>query len=267
MPMMWKLNAAAVLLLPALFVSGQSGTGSAPQHKSAFEIHREHAVEINELAGHLNSQDDARRLVGMIADIFSDDLPHGIPIGRFLDRVAAAEYDAAQNPARRIPEQAIADAWNTFAREINAPPEGIVTAAEIHAMREGMFWSARMMWLPGRETIWTVPNFYATPPNGSLDENCRMLEAYDIVWQLANHYENLQGARERLAKGITLADMEAAARQTQGHREYGRVAISISPPDPIAIAEMRYVREHGELKMFQAAQKLTLDLLQAQNER
>lgn len=256
---------AAVLLVPALLLQGQ--TGSAPAHKSAFEIHRERAVAIQTLAVHLETPEDARRLVGMVAEIFSDDLPHGFRMERLLDRVAAAEYATAQDPAKRIPEQAIADDWNTFAREIKAPPEALVTAPEIHALREGMFWSARLMWRPGRETIWTVPGFYATQANGELDENCRMLEAYDVLWQLANQYENLQSARERLAKGITLADMEAAARQSQGSGGGGRVVFRVSPPDPVRMAEMQYVRQHGEIKMFQAAEKLTLDLLQVQSER
>lgn len=53
------------------------------------------------------------------------------------------------DPAKLIPEQRIVDVWNEYVREIGAPDETIVTAAEIHYMRDAEFAVAQKMWTQG----------------------------------------------------------------------------------------------------------------------
>ena len=54
---------------------------------------------------------------------------------------------------RLVPEHRIVDVWNQYVREIGAPDEAIVTAAEIHNMRDGSFTGAQLMWARGNQTI------------------------------------------------------------------------------------------------------------------
>ncbi len=63
-----KLFAA---LMPISLICAQHGTAGNPQMNSAYEIHRQRAVQMNELAGKVQSPDDSRRWVDMIAEMFA----------------------------------------------------------------------------------------------------------------------------------------------------------------------------------------------------
>ena len=106
---------------------------------SAYEIHRQRAVQMNELAGKVQSPSDSRRLVDMIAEMFADELPPELATRTIRDRVAHAEYESATDPARLVPEQRIVDAWNKYVEEIGAPPETRVNVAEIHNLHDGHY--------------------------------------------------------------------------------------------------------------------------------
>src|SRR6266702_788023 len=101
-----------------------------------YERHRQAAIRMNELAAHINSEADARAFVDAVADMFADNLPPAWATRGIRERIARAEYEAVSNPLRQIPEQRIADVWNKYVREIGASEEAIVTAAEIHRMRD-----------------------------------------------------------------------------------------------------------------------------------
>ena len=67
---------------------------------------RETAIQMNELAGHIRSMDDARRLVNMVAKEFSDDLPPAWATAGLRERIAEAEYRSATDPAELFPSSA-----------------------------------------------------------------------------------------------------------------------------------------------------------------
>jgi len=102
---MSKLPILAAVLLPLTFISAQ---------QSPYEIHRQQAIRINEIAGHITSPKDAQRLVDMIAAMFGDELPPGWVTRGNRKQIAQVEYESATNPARLIAEQQVADAWNRF---------------------------------------------------------------------------------------------------------------------------------------------------------
>src|SRR5258705_12904964 len=89
-----KLFAA---LMPISLICALHGN---PQMNSAYEIHRQHAVQINELAGKIQSPGDSRMLVDMIAEMFADELPPALATRSIRDRVAHAEYELAIDPSR-----------------------------------------------------------------------------------------------------------------------------------------------------------------------
>ena len=98
------------------------------------------------------------------------ELPSAWASGSIRQRVAHAEYEAARNPARLIPEERIVDVWNQYVKEIGAPDEAIVSVAEIHNMRDGLFTVAQLMWARGHQTIWTMPNVFALGGDGKVSD-------------------------------------------------------------------------------------------------
>jgi hypothetical protein len=238
------------------------GTAGNPQMNSAYEIHRQRAVQMNELAGKIRSPNDSRRFVDMVAETFADELPPAWSTQTIRDRVAHAEYESAIDPVRLVPEQRIADAWNKYVEEIGAPQETRVSVAEIHNLRDGQYATARFMWSRGSQSIWTIPNIYAVGPDEKLADGCRAVEALRVVWDMANQFENLRSARDRVQKGIVVSDMfkqqlEApASRPTQSG-----VRIQVGVRDnPVEVAEMRYFREHGATGLSQVIERLIYGL-------
>ena len=90
------------------------------------------ALKLNQLATNIHTVADARMLVDFIAGIFSDYLQPAWSDNKIRGQVAEAEFATVSEPNRLIPEQRLAETWNTYAQTIQAPPSCQVTAAEIH---------------------------------------------------------------------------------------------------------------------------------------
>lgn len=258
-PIMSKLPILAIILLPLTFISAQ---------QSPYEMHRQQAIRMNEIAGHITSPQDARRLVDTIARMFADVLPPGWVTRGIRKQIAQVEYESATNPAKLIPEQQVADAWNRFIAEIGAPDESRVSAEEIHYLRDGTYTTARLVW-PRNEvqTIWAMPAIYAAEPDGRVADGCRAIEAIRILDDLAYQPENLQWARERARKGILFSEVirQEQKQPPRAGRSYGRVVIQTAPPNPVMIAGTRYVQERGEPAMARAVEQLLSDALGLEN--
>jgi hypothetical protein len=255
-------------LMPISLIGAQYGTAGNPQMNSAYEIHRQRAVQMNELAGKVQSPADSRRLVDMIAEMFADKLPPAWATGSIRDRVAHAEYESAIDPTRLVPEQRIVDAWNKYVEEIGASQETRVSVAEIHNLRDGYYAMARVLWSRGSQSVWTMPNMYAVGPDEKVADGCRAVEALRVVWDLANIFDNLRGARDRVPKGVMVSDMvkqqlEAPA-SGQTRSEARLVAGKVD--NPVRIAEMRYIREHGAIGLSHAIEGLIYDLFPPQSQ-
>jgi hypothetical protein len=118
-----------------------------------YERSRQESIRVNELAAHINSEADARAYVDAVADMFAEILPPSWSTRGIRERIAHAEYEAVSDPFRQIPEQRIANVWNKYVREIGASEEALVTAAEIHNMRDATFAVTEVMWLvPGNDS-------------------------------------------------------------------------------------------------------------------
>jgi hypothetical protein len=241
---------------------------STQPSNSAYQVHRQAAIQMNELAGHIRSLDDSRMFVDMIATVFADDLPPEWATRSIRDRVAHAEYESATDPARLVPEQRIVDAWNKYVQEIGAPEEALVNVAEIHNLRDGYYISARLLWRRGSQNIWTMPNIYAVVPNEKVADGCRAVETLRTIWDIANQFENLRCARERVQKGTLVSDWFRQLQETpasgQGQSEVRFQAVMRD--NPVEAAEMRYVREHGETGLSHAIEGLIHDLFPPQTE-
>jgi hypothetical protein len=172
-----------------------------------YERYRQQAIRTNELAAHIDSEADERAFVDAVADMFADSLPPSWATRRIRERIAHAEYETVSEPLRQIPEQRIADVWNKYVREIGASEEAVVTAAEIHGMRDAAFAVGQVMWTRGtNQSSWTMPNYFAVGEDGKVAEGCRAVEALRVIYDLDRMFDNLRSARERLRKGIVASD-------------------------------------------------------------
>lgn len=239
--------ALLVAVLPSLG-SDDSATDMQQDARNAYERHKEAAIRINDLAGRIHSQADADAVVSEIAELFTKELPPVWARGEILHRVARAEYEAASNPAKAIPEKRVADVWNEYVRAIGAPDEAIVTVAEIHNMRDGEFTGARFMWGKGYQSIWTMPDVYALGEDGKVADGCRALEAVRVIHDLAGFFQNLRSARDRLRRGIVASDevKKRVEGGTSGPQASAQL-VAKADTNPIRPAEQRFVQEHGEL--------------------
>lgn len=274
---LWRFAAA---LLPICFLSAQEPSPQAPQpaNRQGFrqpspeamrkiaeqwKRTREQANAINDLAGRIQSIDDARKLVDLVAAEFSDELPPKWATRSIRNRIAHAEYEAAGDPGSLIPEQHVADVWNDYLQKIGAPQESYVTAAEIHTLRDTYYVNSQVLWARDIQNIWTVPNIYALGQDGKVANGCRALEVLNILWSLANQPKLLPGTRDLIKKGQRWSDMvKNPSKPPAPGSEKGYVTISSQrmPPNPVGGAALQYMHDHGVRALNHAIEGLLQDL-------
>ncbi|MGB7843980.1 MAG: hypothetical protein WBL63_00065 [Candidatus Acidiferrum sp.] len=260
------------LFFALAFASPQQG-GPAQDEQAAMqerarlenERHRQAAIQMNDLAGRIHSEEDALAFVDAVAAIFSNELPPAWAGPAIRHRVAHAEYETVSDPSRLISEQRIVDVWNEYVRQIGAADEALVNAAEIHSMRDATYAFGQMLWTQGRnQSFWTMPNTYSIGPDGKIAGGCRAVEALRVFSDLDMRFGNLRGARERLRKGVVVSD-ELAKRPENPHpNQKGTIRIGSHLDDnPLPSAEYSYMRDHGVVNFDQLLERLFAELFPA----
>jgi hypothetical protein len=229
-----------------------------------YERHRQQAIRMNELAAHISSEADARAFVDAVADMFADILPPSWATRGIRERIAHAEYEAVSDPLRQVPEQRIADVWNKYVREIGGSEEAVVTAAEIHSVRDATFAVGQVLWSRTNQTAWTMPNLFAVGADGKVAEGCRAVEALRVIHDLDQLFDNLRSARERLRKGIVASDAIKKSLETTNanQKTTARLRGSVDT-NPLRAAEYKYMREHGVDHLIQLVEMLFEELFPA----
>ncbi|MGA2888907.1 MAG: hypothetical protein ABSE51_12720 [Terracidiphilus sp.] len=253
-----RLALFAAAFLPLSFLSAQNTRVLSP-----YQLGRQHAIAINELAGQIQSLDDAHKLVNLVAGEFAKELPPRWATRGIRNRIARAEYEAAADPGTLIPEQHVVDVWNDFLVKIGAPPESFVTAAEIYSLRDSQYVTSQFFWARGNQNIWTVPNIWAAGPDGRVADGCRALETLDILWTLGNQPEALTGAREMVRKGERISDeIKNPSKPPEPGTERSYVTLTSRTRDqnPVEVAATNYVRDHGERALNHAIEDLLANL-------
>jgi len=276
---LWRFAAA---LMPLCLLSAQEPNPQAPQGANRGGVHlpspemlgqatemrqrmMANANAINDLAGHIQSLEDARKLVDLTADEFSKELPPRWATWSIRRRIARAEFESASDPGALIPEQHVADAWNDYLEKIGAPQESYVTAAEIHTLRDTYYVTMQLSWVRGNQNIWTVPNIYALGPDGKVANGCRAIEVLNILWQLGNQPELLPGTRELIKKGQLWSDMVKNPSKPPvpgSEKGYVSVQMTLMPPNPVREAALRYMKDHGAHGLNSAIEGLLKDLFE-----
>jgi hypothetical protein len=217
------------------------------------------STQLNELAGRISSMQDARTFVDGLAAVFQDELPPEWATHDLRERLANAEYLSATDPARLIPEQRVADAWNKYVRAIGAPQENLVTATEIHYLRDTYYTSTHSIWDRGNKNIWTMPNIYATGADGKVSNGCRAVEALRSIHDLDSYFWNMRvGLREQVKTGVLPSD--SVKKSTNKPQRRATMISSGSYENPVLTAERRYVHDHGEIAMMELANGLVNDI-------
>lgn len=215
------------------------------------EKQRQEAIRLNDLAGSIKTESEAEALVDSVAEMFADSLPPAWATRDIHHRLAHAEFEAAIDPAKQIPEQRLANIWNEYVASIEAGNEAIVSVPELHMLRDGQYSSAKIMWSRGwNQSIWTMPNVFAVGADGKVAGGCRALEALRVLYDLDRHPDNLQAARKALQEGRVFSDeMERFNRQGLDNTEV-RATVEMKIDDnPVRNAEYGYLREHGSFAM------------------
>ena len=215
---------------------------------------------INNVAGSIHSEADAREYVNLLWKHFAPDVPKWIARST-LDRVARAEY-AAVAGGEFIPEDRIANSFNNFVQRIGAPDWAHVTPEELHAIRAGELASAKATW-NSYPNIWLMPNIYHVGSAGNLAPGCRAVEALKMLYTLNHLFSNAIYARERLRQN-PVASHTVEARQSSPSsqeqlREY-RVAFARAQEkeQELRRVEFEYVKQHGS-KAYEAIVREMID--------
>lgn len=228
------------------------------QAKLERERHRQAAIQINELAGRIHSEGDAVAFVNKLADFLADTLPPDWVTRSVRQRVARAEYEAVSNPLQLIPEQRIADVWNKYVREMGASDEALVTAAEIHNLRDADFAISQLWW--SRQTnqiIWTMPNVYAVDPDGKVAQGCRGVETLRVLYDLDMLFDNLRSARETVRRGTLFSEELRKSLENPPRKEKTTARLEARvETNPLRPAEHRYMQEHGPYVLNSVMEKL-----------
>jgi hypothetical protein len=240
----------AAALLPICLLSAQQQRPQRVPQQASHDALQGPVSTINDLAGHIQSLDDARKLVDLVAAELSHELPPRWTTRSIRNRIARAEYESAYDPGALIPEHHVADAWNDYLQKIGAPQEVYVTATEIHTLRDISYVTSQHIWARGDENIWLVPNIYAVGQNGKVANGCRALEALNILWRLANYPQTLEGTRELIKTDQSVIGIE------NGQLVIGRAM----PPNLVQQAALKYMHVHGVHALDSAMEGLLHDL-------
>jgi len=84
------------------------------QAREKYEPIRQAAIHVNELAGNIHSESDARAFIDAVAEQLTGHKHQSWTTRSIRHRVAHAEYQAVSDPAGLIPEQRIVDVWNEY---------------------------------------------------------------------------------------------------------------------------------------------------------
>ena len=236
--------------------------------RQKYEPIRQAAIHLNDLAGNIHSEADARAFVDAVGErLAGQDLPNWTT-NDIRRRVAHSEYEAVADSSRLIPEQNIVNVWNEYVRELDAPEEALVTVAEFHNLRDATLTSSKFLWNKheGMQSFWTIPNLYAVDADGKVATGCRAVEALKILHDMFYLFQNVHSARERVQKGVLASDL-ARPREKDGSARppVTRAQLMVLPQQNLVQpAANRYLQAHGERDYVRLLERIFEELFPAE---
>jgi len=276
MPLNRRLWPIAVALLPLCFLSAQQPDPQAHPPARGFQQPspealrkatqrwremQEHSIAIDALASHIRTLDDARKLVDMIADEFSDELPPKWATRSLRKNIARSEFASVTDPRALLSDEHVAHAWNNFVRTINAPQDTRLSATEIHYLRDGQYVGARLSWSMDGKQIWTIPGIFALGPDGKVASGSRAIEAIRLLWLTGSMMDDFPGIHTAAQKGHLLSDeIPHPEKPPAPGTATSQVSFRITSM-PIQQAASQYSRTHGARALDHAVEDLLRELL------
>lgn len=238
------------------------------QFRKQHEPVRRRAIHINDLAGNIHSEADARAYVDAVAEELTAHQHMSWTTRSIRHRVAHAEFEAATDASCQIPEQRVVDIWNEYVREIEAPEEAIVTLAELHNLRDAMYSSGEFMWKNEMtQSLWSMPNVYAIDADGKVASGLRAVEALKVIRDMHEMFGLVGSAKARVQKGVLESDLRKQPRETaqRGQPIFTIAELhAIKNDNPIRPAAYHYQQEHGERAYQQLLRRLFDELFPAE---
>jgi hypothetical protein len=226
----------------------------AMQDKQSREARR-----INELAANIHSEKDARAFIDAVAEEVSHHRHLLWTAQGIRHRVAKAEYESVSNSEQRISDQRLADVWNEFVRELDAPEKTLVTATDIHQQRANRYELSKSLWTRGSgESIWYMPNIHAVTGDGQLADGARALEAIDTLYSMGSNFSIVLMNRQRLLKQEQASTPGIKPPTTRS--SFVVQGKSWQMEDPVRTAINRYVNAHGQEAYDQLVKRLLNEL-------
>lgn len=232
--------------------------------QQAREETRQAAIHVNDLAGRIHSDADARAFVDAVAGRFTGSQLQSWVTRSIRHRVAHAEYEAVSDPSRLIPEQRVVNVWNEYARELDAPGETLVTVAELHNLRDAAYTMNKRMWKKDQfpQSLWIMPDIYAVDAEGKVADGCRAVEALKILHDMSLSFQSVLGARDRVQKGTLVSDTVRQWQQNPPPRPVkarGELK-AIRDANPVRLAEYHYVQAHGQVDYQRLLERVFAEL-------
>jgi hypothetical protein len=206
-------------------------------------------TRINEVAGSIHSEADARKYLDLLWNYFSDGAPKWF-VPSILERVARDEYEAVVH-GRYISEERIAQSFNNFVQQIGAPDWARVTPEELRTIRDGEFKSAKAVWGDSCANIWMMPNAYHVDASGKLAPGCRAVESLKLLYTVNDLFTNVIYARERPRQGSTPSNIGEIVHQSSGpsaaqiRENRGLLTRGQQREQELRQIELNYVNQHG----------------------
>jgi len=229
---------------------------------------RQAANRLNQLAGGIHSESDARAFIDAVAEQLTGHKHQSWTTRSIRRRVAHTEYLAVSDPSRLVPEQRIVNVWNEFVRELDAPAETLITVPELHNLRDATLTASQRMWTSERfgHSPWMIPGLYATNGDGKVADGCRAVEALKLLHDMFYSFQSVESSRERVQKGVLVSD----SMPKQDHDGTSRPSITRShlsiggDPNPLPAAEYHYVQNHGEHDYSRLMERLFAEMFPAE---
>jgi hypothetical protein len=217
------------------------------------------ARRINELAANIHSEKDARAFIDAVAEEVSQERQMLWAEQGIRQRVAKAEYASVSDSEQRISDQRIADVWNEFVRELDAPEKTLVTATDIHQQRATRYQMNETLWSRGYPgSIWNMPNIHAVGEEGQLADGARALEAIATLYSMGSNFSTVLVNRQRLQKQAPTSPPGLKPPTSRSAFVVQGKAWQLE--DPIRAAINRYVDAHGQEAYDQLLKRLLNEL-------
>jgi hypothetical protein len=137
----------------------------------------------------------------------------------------------------------------------------MLTAADVHYLRDAQYVSARIFWSRDEQNIWTIPGIFAVGPDGKVAQGSRALEAIRLLWLLGNNEDDFPNIHLATQKGVLLSDLLQQQAKPGAPAQRGYVTFRTNVSYPIQQAAFRYQRDHGARALNRAVEDLLKNLV------